>query len=106
MKKRSWELKVGDVLQATWCGPRLIAGFEEYTGPIDFVERIAVFHDGSKMSLEKGYVYEVLEPGETGGIKPKADTRAIESLECLHERCEDCPYWDLFDGCTYNGEEV
>ena len=69
MTKRSWELQAGDILASVWCGPKMIVGFKEYTGPIDFVERIAVFHDGSGMSLEKGHVYSVLD--QTGGIIAK-----------------------------------
>ena len=71
MTKRSWELQAGDILASVWCGPKMIVGFKEYTGPIDFVERIVVFHDGSRMSLEKGYTYNVLEPDQTGGILVK-----------------------------------
>ena len=69
MEKRSWELQAGDIVASTWCGPKTIMEFKEYAGPIDFVERIAVFHDGSRMSLEKGRMHKVLEPGQTGGIK-------------------------------------
>ena len=71
MEKRSYDLRAGDILMSVWCGPKMIVGFKEYTGPIDFVERIAVFHDGSRMSMEKGHVYSVLEPGQTGGIIAK-----------------------------------
>ena len=71
MEKCSWELQAGDIMAFVWCGPKMIVGFKEYTGPIDFVERVAVFHDGSRMSLEKGRMYSVLGPGQTGGICTK-----------------------------------
>lgn len=46
-------LQVGDCLQLIWCGNKHIVRFEEYKGIFDFIARIAVFYDGSKMSLEK-----------------------------------------------------
>ena len=54
-------LQVGDCLHLVWCGDRHIVRFEEYDGPVDFVERIAVFSDGGRMSLSKNRYYEVLE---------------------------------------------
>lgn len=68
MQKVSRDLKVGDVLQITWCGNKMITGFEEYKGSLDFVERTAVLHDGGRVSIEKGRTYNVLEPDQTGGI--------------------------------------
>lgn len=53
-------LKVGDILHLRWCRDKHIVMFEEYKGIFDFVARIAVFSDGGKMSLAKGYYYEVL----------------------------------------------
>ena len=54
-------LQVGDCLHLIWCGDKHIIKFEEYKGVFDFVERIAVFSDGSKMSLSNGRFYEILE---------------------------------------------
>ena len=54
-------LRVGDCLRLIWCGDKHIVRFEEYKGVFDFVDRIAVFSDGGRMSLTKGYYYEVLE---------------------------------------------
>lgn len=62
MRKLSYELELGDVLMMTWCGPRMIIDFREYKGPHDFVERIAVLHDRTRMSIERGHVYDVLDP--------------------------------------------
>ena len=53
-------LQVGDILHLRWCNDKHIVRFEEYKGVFDFVSRIAVFSDGGKMSLTKGYYYEVL----------------------------------------------
>ncbi len=59
---RQEELKKGDVMKTLWKGhDSLIVGFREYIGPIDFVARIAVFSDGSGMSLEKEHSYEILD---------------------------------------------
>lgn len=54
-------LKVGDILHLVWCGDKHILRFEEYKGVFDFVDRIAVFADGGRMSLSKEYYYEVLD---------------------------------------------
>ena len=54
-------LQVGDILHLRWCSDKNIVRFEEYKGVFDFVARIAVFSDGGKTSLTKGYYYEVLE---------------------------------------------
>lgn len=54
-------LQVGDILHLVWCGGKRILRFEEYKGVFNFVDRIAVFADGGKMSLTKGYYYEVLD---------------------------------------------
>lgn len=61
MRKLSEDLKAGDVLAMPWCGPKTIAGFEDHAG-LPFVDRIAVFTDGTNMALEKGLDYEILEP--------------------------------------------
>lgn len=61
MKKFAEELKIGDTIKTTWRGhPSTILKFEEYDGPFDFVLKIAIFVDGSGMSLEKGHLYEVI----------------------------------------------
>lgn len=54
-------LQVGDILHLVWCGDKHIVRFEEYKGVFDFVDRIAVFSDGSRMSLTKGNYYEIVE---------------------------------------------
>ena len=54
-------LQVGDILHLVWCGDKHILRFEEYKGVFDFVDRIAVFADGSRMSLTKEKYYEVVE---------------------------------------------
>ena len=53
-------LKVGDILHLGWCGDKHILRFEEYKGVFDFVDRIAVFADGGRMSLTKEHYYKVL----------------------------------------------
>lgn len=57
------EFKPGDGMDL-WCGIKVILRFEEYNGPFDFVARIAVFTDGTKMSLERGHYYNYLKIGE------------------------------------------
>lgn len=54
-------LKVGDILHLGWCGDKHILRFEEHKGVFDFVDRIAVFTDGGRMSLTKGNYYEIVE---------------------------------------------
>lgn len=54
-------LRVGDCLHLIWCGDKTIIAFEEYNGVFDFVARIAVLSDGGRMSLEKGYYYEIID---------------------------------------------
>lgn len=54
-------LRVGDCLHLIWCGDKHIVRFEEYKGVFDFVDRIAVFSDGGRMSLTKGYYYEAVD---------------------------------------------
>jgi hypothetical protein len=54
-------LQVGDCLHLIWCGDKYIHHFEEYKGMFDFVARVAVFWDGSRMSLCNGRFYEVLD---------------------------------------------
>lgn len=56
---REEELKTGDCMRMIWCGDKVIKRFEQYHGPFDFVARIAVFVDGSRMSLEKGHSYKI-----------------------------------------------
>lgn len=54
----SEKLKKGDTLKSKWTNNKTIIDFKEYKGVFDFVDRIAVFHDGTKMSLTKGHFYE------------------------------------------------
>ena len=50
------DLREGDcVLLLGVC--KIIARFRKYTGPMDFVKRVAVFTDGTAMSLEEGQYY-------------------------------------------------
>lgn len=58
MMKQSEKLQAGDTLKMRWCGNKTIAKFVEYKGVFDFVDRIAVFTDGTRMSLEKNRYYE------------------------------------------------
>lgn len=58
--KMSEDLQRGDILKMIWCGNKVIKCFEPYIGKMDFIDRKAVFHDGTKMSLEKGRFYEVV----------------------------------------------
>ena len=52
------ELVEGDAIYLRFAGcSRQIRRFEAYTGPHDFVSRIARFVDGTGMSLEKGHYY-------------------------------------------------
>lgn len=59
--KVATDLKVKDTLFSIVFGARTISAFEEYKGPFDFVDRIAVFADGSRMSLEKGHYYNTID---------------------------------------------
>lgn len=54
-------LQVGDILHLVLCGDKHILRFEEYKGVLDFVERIAAFTDGGRMSLTKGNYYEIVD---------------------------------------------
>lgn len=55
------ELKVGDTMLFLNC-PKLITGFKDYTGPFDFVERIALWNGTSSgISIEKGRYYEIID---------------------------------------------
>lgn len=60
MNKRSEDLQIGDTLKFGYCENKRIKEFIEYKGVFDFVDRIAVFYDGSKMSLTKDHYYEVV----------------------------------------------
>lgn len=53
---REDELKENDCILMIGT-PKVISHFKPYTGPIDFVSRIAVFADGSSMSLAKEHYY-------------------------------------------------
>lgn len=60
MIKKSEDLQRGDILKMIWCGNKVIKDFEPYKGKLNFIDRKAVFHDGTKMSLEKCQFYEVI----------------------------------------------
>lgn len=60
-KVQQESLQVGDTLHLVWCGDKHIVRFEEYKGVFDFVDRIAVFSDGGRMSLAIGQYYEIVE---------------------------------------------
>ena len=52
-------LRVGDALRIAWAGKSAaIVAFDAYTGPFDWVCRIAVLVDGSRMSISRGRYYE------------------------------------------------
>ena len=61
MMKMSEDLQHGDILKMIWRGNKIIKNFEPYTGKMDFIDRVAIFYDGTKMSLEKGHFYEVVQ---------------------------------------------
>jgi hypothetical protein len=61
-KVKQEELKIGDTMHSVLFGDETIIGFEEYSGPFDFIARIASFAgDGIRMSLTKGYRYEIVD---------------------------------------------
>lgn len=60
MTKRSEDLQVGDIMKFGYCENKVIKEFIEYKGVFDFVGRIAVFYDGTKMSLTKDHYYEIV----------------------------------------------
>ena len=63
-KKVSEDLKIGDTIM--WCNiPKIIREFKEYHGLYDFILKIAVFTDGTAMSLEKGHMYKVAKIKQT-----------------------------------------
>lgn len=56
------EIREGDTINTIWSGhPSTIKRFQEYTGPFDFILKIAEFTDGAKMSLTKGHYYECVK---------------------------------------------
>ena len=57
------EFKPGDGMDL-WCGVKVIHHFEEYTGPFDFVDRIAVFTDGTRFAMERGHYYNAVVIGK------------------------------------------
>lgn len=59
--KRQEDLKAGDILHLIWCGDKIIVGFEEYKGPLEFVGRIAICAGGFRMSLEKNRPYTIVK---------------------------------------------
>lgn len=60
MEKISYDLVIGDTLKMGWCENKRIVDFTPYIGTFDFVERIAVFSDGTKMSITKGHYYKIV----------------------------------------------
>lgn len=56
------DLKPGDVILVLM-KPLMIHHFEKYNGKLDFVEKIAVFTTGQRMSLEKDRYYNLYVPG-------------------------------------------
>lgn len=62
MKIKGDELRVGDTLETKWTGhTSTIKRFHEYTGPLEFVCKIAEFLDGSKMSIDRDRYYECVD---------------------------------------------
>lgn len=59
MRKMGEELQAGDVLAMPWCGAKAISDFEDHGG-LPFIDRIAVFTDGTSIALEKGLDYEIM----------------------------------------------
>ena len=59
-RKLSAELQTGDCVVMPWSENKVIADFED-GGAFPYIERIAVFTDGTYMCLEKGLDYEVME---------------------------------------------
>ena len=57
-KIASENIKIGVGIK-TWLGLHTVVGIEPYTGPFDFVLNILVFSNGSKMSNEKGAMYDM-----------------------------------------------
>lgn len=51
-------IKIGMGIK-TWFGLHTVVAIEPYTGPFDFVLNILVFSNGSKMSNEKGAMYDI-----------------------------------------------
>ena len=62
MKVLGKELRVGDTLQMIWTGhTATIKEFQEYRGSFAFVSKIAVFLDGSRMSIDGERHYDRVE---------------------------------------------
>ena len=54
-------LRIGDVLRVAWADKSAaIVAFEAYAGPFDWVCKIAVLADGSRMSISYGRYYECM----------------------------------------------
>ena len=59
MKIMGENLRIGDVLRVAWAGKSVaIVAFEAYTGPLDWIGKVAVLADGSRMSISYGRYYE------------------------------------------------
>lgn len=62
MKIKGENLRTGDTIKTMWAGhTSTIKCFHEYKGPFDFICKIAEFHDGAKMSIEKERYYDCAE---------------------------------------------
>lgn len=55
------EIQIGDGMILMVSDIHIVHHFEEYTGPLDFVSRIAKFTDGRGCSLEKGHYYRIVK---------------------------------------------
>lgn len=54
-------LRIGDVLRVAWAGKSVaIVAFEAYTGPFDWVCKVAVLADGARLSISYGRYYECI----------------------------------------------
>ena len=61
MRKFAEDLREGDCLLLSWCGEKVIERLEDHGGPFPYSHQLAVFTDGTSMTLEKGLDYEVKE---------------------------------------------
>ena len=62
MKIKGENLMVGDTLKTIWAGHNsTIKCFHEYKGPFDHVCKIAEFHDGARMAIDRERFYECVD---------------------------------------------
>jgi len=62
MRIKGENLCIGDTLKTIWAGhTSTIKCFHEYKGPFNYICKIAEFHDGSKMSIERDRYYDCAE---------------------------------------------